>query len=417
MFGFLVILAVVIFGGLIALLGDRVGLKVGKKRLSIFGLRPKYTSMIITVVTGIFIAGLTLLVLTMMSEYVRTAIFELRNIQRELKVTTKRVNVLTRQVVQKEDEYKLLTSKYLELQKNLAKVIAQRQKAEQNLKAAQTQFKQAVKTLAEVETNLNSTKSELDLAQNRLNNLTKINNDLKDQISNLTVQEARLTQQIENLEGHMAKLVDENQTIISKPILFCVDEILVAKVVNPGIDTDQVFKATIEPLLKEANEIAVKRGARIPGKPDYALRVAPRRVAEVCVQLTEITTQAVLRVVVEKNSVTDEPLTVTLKIFPDKVIFKNGEVIVDTEVSGDTPETELRDRLLSLLILANNKAIDEGIITDKQNLRDLVTVYEIAKVINALKGNKDLKYRVYLKASGDIRRVDQLKVKFDYTVI
>ena len=67
MYGFIIIVSMVIFGGLIALLGDRVGMKVGKRRLSLFGLRPKYTSMIITVLTGFFIAGLTLLILTMLS--------------------------------------------------------------------------------------------------------------------------------------------------------------------------------------------------------------------------------------------------------------------------------------------------------------------------------------------------------------
>ncbi len=84
MYGIVLVLIIALLGGLIALLGDRVGMKVGKKRLSLFGLRPKHTSMIITVVTGILISGSTLLLLTIVSQDVRTALFRMKIIQQEL---------------------------------------------------------------------------------------------------------------------------------------------------------------------------------------------------------------------------------------------------------------------------------------------------------------------------------------------
>jgi hypothetical protein len=59
-------------------------MKVGKKRLSLFGLRPKYTSMIITVVTGILIAGTTLILLAVVSSDVRTALFRMKSLQQDL---------------------------------------------------------------------------------------------------------------------------------------------------------------------------------------------------------------------------------------------------------------------------------------------------------------------------------------------
>lgn len=84
MYGIFLVLTIALLGGVIALLGDRVGMKVGKKRLSLCGLRPKYTSMIVTVVTGIFISGTTLLLLTLVSNDVRTALFQMKTLQREL---------------------------------------------------------------------------------------------------------------------------------------------------------------------------------------------------------------------------------------------------------------------------------------------------------------------------------------------
>ena len=57
----IIILAVV--GGLIAFIGDKLGSKIGKKKLSVFGLRPYYTSVLMTVITGVLIAATTIIVM------------------------------------------------------------------------------------------------------------------------------------------------------------------------------------------------------------------------------------------------------------------------------------------------------------------------------------------------------------------
>ena len=284
MFGLIIIASMIIFGGLIAFLGDRVGMKVGKKRLSLFGLRPKYTSMIITVLTGFFIAGLTLLILTVLSEYARTAIFRLQAIEHELKTATSQVQQLTVEIADKAE-------KYNKLHQNLLVAVSQQLKVEQQLKETRTQYKT-------VSTNLVSTKEDLSLAQNRLGSLTKINDDLKNQITNLTLQETRLSQQIQNLEGWLQSLQDRNKNIVDKPMIFYVGEILGAKVVDTGISSDKAFEVIIEPLLKVANEVALKRGAQIPGKSDYALRVAPKKIAEISAELAKNNDKAVLRVAI-----------------------------------------------------------------------------------------------------------------------
>jgi uncharacterized protein (DUF3084 family) len=347
LFGLLIIVLIIIFGGMLALLGDRVGMKVGKKRLTIFGLRPKYTSMIITVLTGFFIAGLTLLVLTLLSGYVRTAIFELRNIQENLKLTTGKVKILTKQMTRKETEYAGLTLKHHQLQ-------VQKGKIEEQLEKVRGEHQQVTHELTAKLKELDAKQAELKVKQERVNNLSQINDDLTKDIINKELEINRYTQQIENLEGdlmHLSSVNDRNQTMMTKPILFLVGEILAARVVEPGVSSDKVFENIVEPMLNSANEIAFNRGARIPGKTNYALRTTPRRVAEVCVQLTELKTKAVVRVVVEKNSVADEPVTATIQVFPNQIVFKSGEIVAETKVSGKQPESEIRDYILSLLIL------------------------------------------------------------------
>lgn len=377
MFSLIIILSVIIFGGSIAFLGDRVGMKVGKKRLSLFGLRPKYTSMIITVLTGFFIAGITLLFLTLMSEYVRTAIFELSAIKAK-------VISLTQDLAKKQEQY-------VKLHQQLNEVTAQHELAVSNL---------------------NHKKAELNLAQDRLTNLTKIKDDLELQNTSLIQQETRLNQQIQNLEGWLKSLEDRNKNIVDQPMIFYVGEILVSRIVEPGSSKDTIFERIVKPLLQEADEVAYKRGARIPGK-NSALRAIPQQIEQVCSQLAGLKKKAVLRVVIDKNSLAGEPATVNLANFPDQLIFKVGEVIETTEVSATNSESELRDKLISLLLLANNKALEKGIITDGPNLKDLIPISEVVQVITRIKDQKEGLFKVELLAADNIYRVDPFRVKYN----
>ena len=87
MYGIVLILVLIITGGVVAVIGDRVGTKVGKKRLSIFGLRPRHTSTIVTIVTGIVITTLTFGILAAASENVRTALFGMEQLNRSMQET------------------------------------------------------------------------------------------------------------------------------------------------------------------------------------------------------------------------------------------------------------------------------------------------------------------------------------------
>ena len=59
MYGITLIFVLAVVGGVIALIGDRLGTRIGKKKLSIFGLRPRHTAVLVTVVTGICITTVT----------------------------------------------------------------------------------------------------------------------------------------------------------------------------------------------------------------------------------------------------------------------------------------------------------------------------------------------------------------------
>lgn len=54
------VFTVIVVAGFIAYLGDWLGRSMGKRRLKLFGLRPRHTAIVVTTVTGVLIASLTL---------------------------------------------------------------------------------------------------------------------------------------------------------------------------------------------------------------------------------------------------------------------------------------------------------------------------------------------------------------------
>jgi hypothetical protein len=80
--GFILLIAALAGG--IAYVGDRVGHQVGRKRLTLFGIRPRYTSTIVAIGTGVVIALVVTLGAIFASNEVKTAFFTLRTINDQI---------------------------------------------------------------------------------------------------------------------------------------------------------------------------------------------------------------------------------------------------------------------------------------------------------------------------------------------
>lgn len=80
----LLIFSLVFGSAALAVAGDSIGTKYGKKRISLFGLRPRHTSRLITAITGSLIASGTLGVMSVFSQDVRTALFGMKILQQQM---------------------------------------------------------------------------------------------------------------------------------------------------------------------------------------------------------------------------------------------------------------------------------------------------------------------------------------------
>jgi hypothetical protein len=140
--GILFVVIITIVAGGIAYIGDRVGHQVGRKRLTLFGLRPKYTSTIVAVGTGMLIALSVTLLAIAASGYVRMAFFRLGQLNAQ-------INQLQAQAVAQEHELMTTRNANLVLPVHVliapAAVIDMRRTPDEQLRAISTFFDDTVR--------------------------------------------------------------------------------------------------------------------------------------------------------------------------------------------------------------------------------------------------------------------------------
>ncbi len=97
MTGWLLIVFLLVLGGVLSTLGDLLGSRIGKARLSIFNLRPRRTAILITILTGSLISSLSLSLMLLVSRQLRLGLFELDDLQARLKDSKEALSPLKKQ--------------------------------------------------------------------------------------------------------------------------------------------------------------------------------------------------------------------------------------------------------------------------------------------------------------------------------
>lgn len=148
--GIAMFFVLMLMGGLIAFLGDKIGSKVGKKRMTLFGLRPKYTSVIVTIISGVLISFLTVAVLAVVNENVRVALFglsklqaQMANLNQEIIVKNKELDEGKKQLEARNKEYEGVTKKSEKTVKELERVESQRAYVQSELFSVQNAYQEA----------------------------------------------------------------------------------------------------------------------------------------------------------------------------------------------------------------------------------------------------------------------------------
>ena len=197
---YILILAILVLGGLLATLGDRLGTKVGKARLSLFKLRPKQTATVVTIITGTIISASTLGILFATSKSLRVGIFQLDEKLRELRQARQELTEVTLQKTQVEQQLAQAQKEQTQAQKKLDAINQYLQQAINRQSETAVKLNQAESKLSQVETDFQRAKTQLGL--------------IESQYQRAQSQLATFSEQAQNLRREIQKLQREQQELL-----------------------------------------------------------------------------------------------------------------------------------------------------------------------------------------------------------
>ncbi len=335
MSGWLLILTLLVLGGVLSTLGDRLGSRVGKARLSLFNLRPRDTAVLITVLTGSLISAVSLGLMLLVSQQLRVGLFELDQIQARLQSSRA---ALARS------------------QRELAQAEAGRRQSQRLLRAAQQRATGLRKELAP----LLSQRAQLMAERDRLSReVVSRDADIRRNKAELAQVQRRIdagARELRQLENNLIALRRGDVVIASGQPL------ATAKVTLQKPDQ---ARSVINAVLQQANRFAFQRV--LPGEPpDRQILLVPR--SDIA-RLEEMLTKPgswVVSILSAANVLRGEKQVLAFPdLRPNRPVVRAGEVLASTTIEGDLRNSEgIARRLNLLLAAAYAKAQRQGTLAD-----------------------------------------------------
>lgn len=206
--GYILIAAILILGGVIATVGDRIGTRVGKARLSLFNLRPKKTAVLITIFTGGLISASTLGILFAADEGLRKGVFELEDIQRDLRHKRVQLKTAEAQKTQVEVELDKARKDQSIAQQQLQQTNQSLQEANKKQQLTQAQLNRTQAIQAQTQANLQQTRLQLTQVVSQYQQVIT-------QLASVQEQRKELLGGIQQLKAEQQRLYDEAQKAIA----------------------------------------------------------------------------------------------------------------------------------------------------------------------------------------------------------
>ena len=342
MSGWLLILALLVLGGILSTLGDRLGTRVGKARLSLFNMRPRKTAVLITVLTGSLISAMSLGLMLLVSERLRTGLFELDQLERRLRDSRRSLETSRAELSRSQADLRQARSGRLEARTQLALVERQAQGLRHELQP----LVQQRKVLEQERDRLNGdiAAKDADIRRNR------------DELAKVTQKIAAGAKELEQLETNLIALRRGDVVITSGQPL------ATGKV---RIDNPNQAPEVIQALLRQANLVAYQRV--LPGeKPNRQILLVPR--SDIAKLETVLRKQGswVVSLISAANVLKGERQVLAFPdVRPNRQVIRNGEQLATTMLEGDELNAEqVRSRLNLLLAAAFTKAQRQGSLAD-----------------------------------------------------
>jgi uncharacterized protein (DUF3084 family) len=215
--GLILILVVLVLGGVIATVGDRLGTRVGKARLSLFNLRPKQTAVVVTILTGTLISASTLGVLLLASRTFREMLLNFGRIQAELRDRGRDLETAAADLKATDAQKAAVERQLTEARSERAQVETQLKRINADLKTSIDQQQKTNAQLQETNAQLRATEAQRDLTRKQLAEVSNQAVSLRNEISQLQSEQKTLTEQRDQVKAQIAardeQIAERNQLI------------------------------------------------------------------------------------------------------------------------------------------------------------------------------------------------------------
>ncbi len=365
MSGGLLILTILLLGGVIAAIGDRLGFKVGKAKLSIFGLRPRDTAVVATIFTGFMISAVTMGLILLVSEQVRVGLFELDGLLADLNRAKTEKNLVQSELALAQQEQQLAQQKRQAAEAKLTGINQKLQRAQQQQQAATLQLKTLqtkILTLQKRSTDLAAqsiqAQSQLSQAQAQVKILRTEENKLLARQRGLQTQNAQLQKSLVASQAELQRLLETGTLLIRRgDFIIQAQDILETGIISSGLNATRQREALFE-LLSRAGQTALKKGAN----SEETLLINPDAVTKTLQALATSPQEMIVQVFAAQNVLNREAVPVAIRVLSNTILFQDKEILANAQITLPLEHADLEDAFKDLFQRASKRARNAGIL-------------------------------------------------------
>ncbi|MBQ8090570.1 MAG: DUF3084 domain-containing protein, partial [Pyramidobacter sp.] len=304
-FNWKLLVLTLIAGGALSIVGDRIGMKFAKKRISLWGLRPKHTSSILTALTGMVISLVVIITLAVVSESVRTSLFSMQFIQRQ-------IVDLTKQLQDSRNEQQVSSLMIVEAQQQLDK-----KQAELNGKQKELDGKQA--ELDGTQAELVKKQSELDGKAAELTELQIRTEELRRAAEKLAEERTALEEDVKRVRDNLGRLQEGRIVAFS-------DERLAQEIVPEGVTDEAEAARSLDRLDERVRYEVARRTSSVPAS--IVVEDDDDTRSSALARILAYDSRKVVRAIASHNIAAGEKVRVTYRVFESSLVFSADEALL-----------------------------------------------------------------------------------------
>ena len=424
MAGYTLILAILILGGMIATLGDRIGTKVGKARLSIFNLRPRDTATVVTIATGGMISASTLGILLLLSGQLRDGLFRLESIRSELSSSQEQKQKIETELTAAKTEQEKAQLRLGQINKSLVEAVRKQSETQALLQSVESKFAQAdeqlqkasqqeadlrdrIQNLTAEQTSLQAESSQLRDEKSRISiELATISRDretLKQKVDEseqrlveIEKQRVALGSEVASLESAREQLLISLEALRKGNVAIFADQILSIGVVRPNLSNAELRQASIQLIQQaelNAREVLDFLPDQVPKEP--VIKITEAQI-EILLDKIKDGQSYVIRILSAGNFLKRETkIAIAADVTLNRQVFARGAEIATLQFTPDLSPQALASRIEQLFLLVSFRARREGVlantITGKVGNFPPEALTELFKVVSELKSPYEIK--------------------------